>query len=98
MIEQMNPPEPQKNGGGRQPALLTNDVVKVLLANPTIWYRIGENTKWISGVKANIESMTQRNISHLADKGKFEITQRKNKTSGKVDIFCRFNPNTMEEE
>jgi len=35
--------------------------------------------------------MTQRNISHLKDKGKFEIQQRKNK-DGQVDIYCQFVP------
>ena len=40
--------------------------------------------------------MTQRNIAHLADKGKFEIQQRRNKT-GQIDIYCRFVPNYEEE-
>ena len=40
--------------------------------------------------------MTQRNIAHLSDKGKFEIQQRRNKT-GQIDIYCRFVPNYKEE-
>ena len=41
--------------------------------------------------------MTQKNISHLADKGKFEIQQRKNKEN-KIDIYCRYVPIDLEEE
>lgn len=80
---------------GRQPALLTDEVVKILLSTPETWYVIGKSNKWISGVKANIESMTQKNISHLSDKGKFEIKQRKK--DGLIDIYCRFVPNYEEE-
>jgi hypothetical protein len=85
------PPEPHKNRKGKQPSLLTDEKVKVLLANPNEWFIIGKKDKWISGVKANIESMTQSNISHLADKGKFEIQQRKNE-NGVIDIYCRYTP------
>jgi len=42
--------------------------------------------------------MTQRNISHLADKGKFEIQQRKNINSNNIDIYCRFVTTNNEEE
>ena len=80
---------------GRPPALLTDEVVKILLSTPETWYVIGKSNKWISGVKANIESMTQKNISHLSDKGKFEIKQRKK--DGLIDIHCRFVPNYEEE-
>tara|TARA_R100000951_G_scaffold97745_1_gene87477 strand:+ start:1908 stop:2213 length:306 start_codon:yes stop_codon:yes gene_type:complete len=85
------PPEPNINKKGKQPTLLTDDKVRILLANPNEWYIIGEKDKWISGVKANIESMTQSNISHLRDKGKFEIIQRKNKNDI-IDIYCRYIP------
>ena len=85
------PPKPHMERKGKQPSLLTNDKVKVLLANPNEWYIIGQKDKWISGVKANIKSMTQANISHLADKGKFEIQQRKNKDD-MIDIYCRYVP------
>jgi len=85
------PPPTNSGARGRKPSLLTDDKVKVLLANPNEWYIIGDSDKWISGVKANIESMTQSNISHLADKGKFVIIQRKN-TNGKIDIYCRYTP------
>lgn len=85
------PPKPHMERKGKQPSLLTNDKVKILLANPNEWYIIGQKDKWISGVKANIESMTQANISHLADKGKFEIQQRKNKDD-MIDIYCRYVP------
>ncbi len=71
------PPEPYLNRKGKQPSLLTDDKVKILLSTPDMWYIIGTANSWISGVKANIESMTQRNISHLAIRGKFEIEQRK---------------------
>ena len=80
---------------GRKPTLLTDDKVKILLSTPDTWYVIGKSKKWISGVKANIESMTQKNISHLSDKGKFEIKQRKK--DGLIDIYCRFVPNYEEE-
>jgi hypothetical protein len=97
-IYQANPPEPYENRKGKQPTLLSNDVVKVLLSSPNTWFRIAERSKWISGVKQNIESMTQRNISHLADKGKFEIQQRKNINSNNIDIYCRFVTTNNEEE
>lgn len=89
-IIQANPPERYSNRQGKQPNLLSDDVVRVLLATPNTWFKIGSRPKWISGVKKNIESMTQRNISHLADKGTFEIQQRKNVERNEVDIYCRF--------
>ena len=67
------PPEPYLNRKGKQPSLLTDDKVRILLSSPEQWFIISTKDKWISGVKANIESMTQRNIAHLSDKGKFEI-------------------------
>lgn len=89
------PPQANINRKGKTPSLLTDDKVKILLSSPNTWYIIGTSDKWISGVKANIESMTQRNISHLADKGKFEITQRKN-SDGIIDIYCQFVPTEQE--
>ena len=89
MIRQM-PPEPRKSTG-KKPKLLDDDKVKILLSTPSEWYVIATTDKWISGSKANIESMSQQNISHLANKGKFEIKQRKN-NDGLVDIYCRFVP------
>jgi len=86
------PPGPQNNRKGKSPTLLTDDKVKILLSSPNTWYIIGTRDKWISGVKANIESMTQKNISQLKDKGKFEIVQRKNDL-GTVDIYCQWIPN-----
>jgi hypothetical protein len=91
------PPERYANRRGRQPTLLTDDKVKILLSSPQVWYIIGTADKWISGIKANIESMTQRNIAHLSDKGSFVIEQRKNK-DGVVDIYCQWLPNNIEEE
>jgi len=92
-----NPPEPFGNRKGKQPSLLTDEKVKILLSMPNQWFIIGTRDKWISGVKANIESMTQSNISHLVSKGKFEIQQRKN-DDGQIDIYCRFVTSTLEEE
>jgi hypothetical protein len=92
-----NPPTPFGNRTGKKPTLLTDVKVKVLLSMPGQWFNIGTRDKWISGVKANIESMTQANISHLKDKGKFEIQQRKN-NEGKVDIYCRFIQKSSDEE
>lgn len=89
------PPERYVNRKGKQPSLLTDDKVKILLSTPDMWYIIGTANSWISGVKANIESMTQRNISHLATRGKFEIEQRKNNT-GTIDIYCKWLPNEEE--
>ena len=80
---------------GKQPKLLTNEKVKILLASPNTWYVIGKADKFISGVKANIESMTQGNISHLATKGKFEVQQRKN-SDGVIDIYCQWVPTEQE--
>ena len=78
-MQAATPPEPYLNRKGKQPSLLTDDKVRILLSSPEQWFIISTKDKWISGVKANIESMTQRNIAHLSDKGKFEIQQRKNK-------------------
>lgn len=89
------PPERYVNRKGKQPSLLTDEKVKILLSTPDMWYIIGTADSWISGVKANIESMTQRNISHLARRGKFEIEQRKNNT-GTIDIYCKWLPNEEE--
>ena len=86
------PPSPQNKRKGKSPTLLTDDKVKILLSSPNTWYIIGTKDKWISGVKANIESMTQKNISQLKDKGKFEIVQRKNELDT-VDIYCQWIPN-----
>ena len=77
--------------GGRQPKILSQDKVKILLNNPNTWYVIATQTRWSSGVVQNIQQMTQRNISHLKDKGSFECKQRKNETNG-VDLYCRFVP------
>ncbi|MAV33546.1 MAG: hypothetical protein CMQ02_08945 [Gammaproteobacteria bacterium] len=95
-MQAATPPEPYLNRKGKQPSLLTDDKVRILLSSPEQWFIISTKDKWISGVKANIESMTQRNIAHLSDKGKFEIQQRRNKT-GQIDIYCRFVPNYKEE-
>ena len=86
------PPKAGINRPGRSPSLLTDDKVKILLSTPDTWYVIGKSRKWISGIKSNIEGMTQKNISHLAEKGRFEITQRRNK-EGNIDIYCRWIPN-----
>tara|TARA_R100000742_G_C4228540_1_gene50629 strand:- start:222 stop:551 length:330 start_codon:yes stop_codon:yes gene_type:complete len=83
------PPTAGANRSGKQPKLLTDDKVKTLLSTPGEWYIIGTTTNWISGVKSNIEKMTQTNIKHLHKKGRFEIKQRKN-TDGDIDIYCRF--------
>ena len=92
------PPEPNHTGKGKQPKLLTDAHVKVLLAYPNTWFLIGESNDWISGVKKNIESMTQRNIRHLKDVGKFSIAQRINTDNDCIDIYCKFITNTTEEE
>jgi hypothetical protein len=96
-MKQANPPEPFGNRKGKQPTLLTDAKVKVLLSMPGTWFIIGTRDKWISGVKANIEGMHQSNISHLSGKGKFEIQQRKN-DDGQIDIYCRFVTSSLEEE
>jgi hypothetical protein len=82
---------------GKRPSLLTDEKVKILLSQPETWFVIGQSKTWISGVKANIENMKQSNISHLSDKGWFEIQQRKNK-DGQIDIYCRFVKSSYEEE
>lgn len=91
------PPPLGFNGTGRKPKLLTDEKVKILLSSPNVWYIISTTEKWLGGNKTNIVSMTQKNISHLADKGKFEIQQRKNKDN-KIDIYCRYVPIDLEEE
>ena len=86
------PPLAGVNRSGKQPTILTDNKEKTLLSTPTEWYIIATTDNWISGVKSNIENMTQRNIRHLADKGRFEIKQRKN-DDGEIDIYCRYIPN-----
>ena len=92
------PPEPYNNRKGKQPKLLTDDKVRILLSQPESWYIIGTQDKWISGVKANIESMTQRNIAHLAAVGRFVIKQRKNTDTNMVDIYCKIITKDNEED
>tara|TARA_R100000458_G_C8272889_1_gene247733 strand:+ start:367 stop:675 length:309 start_codon:yes stop_codon:yes gene_type:complete len=86
------PPLVNVSRSGKRPTILTDSKVKTLLSTPTEWYIIATTSNWISGVKSNIENMTQRNIRHLADKGRFEIKQRKN-DDGDIDIYCRYIPN-----
>ncbi len=95
-MREATPPPANLNRKGRQPNLLTDDKVKILLSSPNVWYIIGTAQKWLGGNKANIVSMTQKNIAHLADKGKFEIQQRKNETN-EIDIYCRYVPIDLEE-
>ena len=83
------PPASNQSRKGKSPTILTDDKVETLLSTPNEWYMIAESTNWISGVKQNIESMTQTNIRHLKDKGMFEVKQRKN-NDGIVEIYCRF--------
>ena len=90
-LERKNPPAAGINRSGKQPTLLTDEKVRTLLSTPEEWYVIGTSDKWISGVVKNIESMKQKNISHLINKGKFEVKQRKNE-DGQVDIYCRYVP------
>lgn len=90
-LERKNPPAAGINRSGKQPTLLTDEKVRTLLSTPEEWYIIGTSDKWISGVVKNIESMKQKNISHLINKGKFEVKQRKNE-DGQVDIYCRYVP------
>ena len=85
------PPEKYKNRKGRSPELLTDNKVKLLISTPDTWYLIGTSADWISGVKHNIESMTQRNLVGLKDKGGFEIQQRRNE-QGTIDIYCQWIP------
>jgi len=84
------PPAIQSRGG-RQPKILSHEKIKVLLNNPNTWYVIATQEKWSSGVVQNIQRMTQRNISHLKDKGSFECKQSKNENN-MVEIYCRFVP------
>ena len=90
-LEIKNPPAAGVNRSGKQPTLLTDEKVRTLLSTPKEWYVLGTSDKWISGVKSNIERMKQKNISHLINKGKFEIKQRKNE-DGFIEIYCRFVP------
>ena len=96
-LSRQEPPAAGLNKKGKRPQILTDDKVRTLLSTPNVWYVIAITDTWISGVKANIENMTQRNIAHLAGKGKFVISQRKN-TDGDIDIYCKFVPTTMEGE
>ena len=90
-IIRAEPPTAGINRSGKQPQLLTDDKVRTLLSTPQEWYKIGTTTNWISGVKSNIENMTQKNIQHLATKGSFEVKQRKNE-EGDIDIYCQYIP------
>ena len=90
-LERKNPPTAGLSRPGKQPVLLSDDKVSTLLSTPEEWYIIGTSDKWISGVVKNIESMKQKNISHLINKGKFEVKQRKNE-DGLIDIYCRYIP------
>lgn len=87
-MARQEPPPIRK--GGKQPKILSDDKVKVLLNNPNVWYVIATLPKWSSGVVGNIRSMEQRNISHLKDKGSFECKQRKNNEG--VDLYIKFVP------
>ena len=87
-MARLEPPPIRK--GGKQPKILSDDKVKVLLNNPNVWYVVATLPKWSSGVVGNIRSMEQRNISHLKDKGSFECKQRKNNEG--VDLYIKFVP------
>ncbi len=87
-MARQEPPPIRK--GGKQPKILSDDKVKVLLNNPNVWYVIATLPKWSSGVVGNIRSMEQRNISHLKDKGSFECKQRKNNEG--VNLYVKFVP------
>ena len=87
-MARQEPPPIRK--GGKQPKILSDDKVKVLLNNPNVWYVVATLPKWSSGVVGNIRSMEQRNISHLNDKGSFECKQRKNNEG--VDLYIKFVP------
>ena len=91
-LTRQDPPTAGINRSGKQPSILTDDKVRTLLSTPEVWYIIATTDNWISGVKANIENMTQANIKHLANKGRFQIKQRKNE-DGYIDIYCSFLPN-----
>tara|TARA_R100000655_G_scaffold20520_1_gene42309 strand:+ start:133 stop:429 length:297 start_codon:yes stop_codon:yes gene_type:complete len=81
---------PTVKRGGKQPKILSDDKVKVLLNNPEEWYQIATVPQRISGVVANIQNGTQSNIKHLKDKGVFQVRQRKNNETSWIDIYCRF--------
>ena len=90
-LTRQDPPTAGINRSGKQPSILTDDKVRTLLSTPEVWYIIATTDNWISGVKANIENMTQSNIKHLQSKGVFKIKQRKN-VDGDIDIYCSFYP------
>lgn len=96
-MREATPPPANVNPPGRKPRLLTDEKVKILLSSPNVWYIIDTVTRWLGGNKTNIVSMTQKNIAHLSDKGKFEIQQRKNKHD-EIDIYCRYVPIELETE
>lgn len=91
-ISREEPPLAGANRSGKQPTLLTDSKVETLLSTPNVWFLIGETDNWISGVKRNIENMTQKNIAHLVDRGVFKIKQRK-KDNGNIGIYCKYIPN-----
>ena len=82
---------------GKQPKLLSDDKVKVLLSTPNTWYVIGTSKKWMSGSLNNIKTMSQANLVNLHGIGRFELSQRKN-DNDMVDIYCRWIPNDYLEE
>ena len=81
---------PSVKRGGKQAKILSDDKVKVLLNNPEEWYEIATVPTWVSGVVANIQNGTQRNIRHLSNKGVFQVRQRKNKDTSQITVYCRF--------
>ena len=81
---------PTVKRGGKQPKILSDDKVKVLLNNPEEWYQIATDPQWIRGVVANIQNGTQSNIRHLNGKGVFQVRQRKNKDTSQITVYCRF--------
>ena len=91
------PPPTNTGDRGKRPTLLTDEVVKVLLANPNTWYVIGTSKKWMSGSLNNIKTMSQANLVNLHGIGRFELSQRKN-DNDMVDIYCRWIPNDYLEE
>ena len=59
-LTRQDPPAAGINRSGKQPSILTDDKVRTLLSTPEVWYIIATTDNWISGVKANIENMTQK--------------------------------------
>jgi hypothetical protein len=90
------PARPEKEG--RQPRLLTDEKVRVLLATPNTWYVIGQSNNYISGTVKNIMSFEQQSIKHLKGLGNFKVVQRKDKVNNVIDIYCKWVPITDEEE